>query len=229
MPLGQSVPRLMGWSGSPSTWTTEPVTFFALSPSVWMITPHETEQYGQVLRVSVVREILSSRISARASESSNSPSPTTPAAVPLRNVRRSTCMEPLRRNLTPRLARTLPAVQSSVKTGDRLTPCVIGQRHATRDARRNERRKRCLSQSRAPCSPARTRTTVRPPGRVPRLRASPQPASPPASSGRRAPAASPGSPRQADGASHARRSASETPSLRTTRPRMSSTIVLTWS
>ena len=100
MPLGQSVPRLIGWSGSPSTCTTEPVTFFALSPRVWMITPHETEQYGQVLRVSVVREIFSSRISARASDSSKSPRPIAPptAAVPLRNVRRSTCMEPLRRN-----------------------------------------------------------------------------------------------------------------------------------
>src|SRR4030095_1644418 len=61
-----------------------------------MMTPHETEQYGQVLRVSVVREIFSSRISARASERSKTPSPSAPptAAVPLRNVRRSTCMGP---------------------------------------------------------------------------------------------------------------------------------------
>src|ERR1035437_5026854 len=43
-PLGQSVPRLIGWSGSPSTWTTEAVAFLALSPSVWMTTPHETAQ-----------------------------------------------------------------------------------------------------------------------------------------------------------------------------------------
>ena len=35
------------------------MAFLALSPSVWMITPQLTEQYGQVLRVSVVREILS--------------------------------------------------------------------------------------------------------------------------------------------------------------------------
>ncbi len=54
------MPRLMGWSGSPSTWTTCGVTFFALSPMVWMMTPQLTEQYGQVLRVSVVREIFSS-------------------------------------------------------------------------------------------------------------------------------------------------------------------------
>ena len=60
-PLGQSVPRLMGWSGSPSTWTTWGVTFLAWSPSVWMMTPQLTEQYGQVERVSVVREIFNSR------------------------------------------------------------------------------------------------------------------------------------------------------------------------
>ena len=59
-PLGQSVPRLMGWSGSPSTWTTCGVTFLALSPRVWMMTPQLTAQYGQVERVSVVRAIFSS-------------------------------------------------------------------------------------------------------------------------------------------------------------------------
>src|SRR5439155_19652113 len=48
----------MGWSGSPSTWTTWATAFFALSPSVWMMTPQLTEQYGHVLRVSLVREIL---------------------------------------------------------------------------------------------------------------------------------------------------------------------------
>src|SRR5262249_35276551 len=59
-----------------------------------MITPQDTEQYGQVLRVSVVREILSSRASARASFRSKNPRPSAPptAAVPLRNVRRSMCM-----------------------------------------------------------------------------------------------------------------------------------------
>src|SRR5712691_1448519 len=88
-PLGHSVPRLIGWSGSPSTCTTCAVTFFALSPSVWMITPHETAQYGQVLRVSVVRAILNCRISARAFEVSK-PMPTAapPSAAPCRNVRR---------------------------------------------------------------------------------------------------------------------------------------------
>ena len=34
------------------------------SPSVWMITPQLTEQYGHVDRVSVVRAIFSSRTSA---------------------------------------------------------------------------------------------------------------------------------------------------------------------
>src|SRR3982074_2021497 len=78
-PLGHSVPRLMGWSGSPSTWTTCGVTFFALSPKVWMITPQLTEQYGQVERVSVVRAIFSSLDCAYAGRRSN---PSTEAITP---------------------------------------------------------------------------------------------------------------------------------------------------
>src|SRR5258707_5351240 len=78
-PLGQSVPRLMGSSGSPSTWTTCGVTFLALSPSVWMMTPQLTEQYGQMDLVSVVRAILSSRAWARTGAASN---PSSSAAVP---------------------------------------------------------------------------------------------------------------------------------------------------
>jgi len=91
-PLGQRVPRLIGWSGSPSTCTTAGFTFFALSPSVWMITPQETAQYGQVLLVSVVRAIFNSRISARAFLRSN-PSATAPptvAAEPFKKVLRLT-------------------------------------------------------------------------------------------------------------------------------------------
>src|SRR5438094_5697604 len=89
-PLGQSVPRLMGASGSPSTWTTAGFTFLALSPRVWTITPQETAQYGQMLRVSVVREIFSSRISARADLRSNpsAAAPPTAAAEPFRKVLR---------------------------------------------------------------------------------------------------------------------------------------------
>src|SRR3954463_12445283 len=64
-PLGQSVPRLIGWSGSPSTCTTCEVAFLALSPSVWMMTPQLTEQYGQVERVSVVRAIFKACVCAR--------------------------------------------------------------------------------------------------------------------------------------------------------------------
>src|SRR3989449_2382345 len=95
-PFGHSVPRLVGASGSPSTCTTVDLTFFALSPSVWTMTPHATAQYGQMLRVSVVRAILSCRISARACEMSN-PIPTAaPAtAAPFKNVRRF--IEPPRR------------------------------------------------------------------------------------------------------------------------------------
>src|SRR6184192_4504126 len=91
-PLGQRVPRLIGRSGSPSTCTTAGFTFFALSPSVWMITPQETEQYGQVLLVSVVRAIFNSRISARACLRSNpsATAPPTAAAEPFRKVLRFT-------------------------------------------------------------------------------------------------------------------------------------------
>src|SRR5262249_39592526 len=39
--------------------------FLALSPSVYMMTPQLTEQYGQVLRVSVVRASLKLRTCAR--------------------------------------------------------------------------------------------------------------------------------------------------------------------
>src|ERR1019366_1418156 len=73
----------MGWSASPSTWTTNGRTFFDLSPWVWMITPQLTEQYGQVDRVSVVREIFSARDSAHAGVMSN-PSSVAPAAPTLR-------------------------------------------------------------------------------------------------------------------------------------------------
>src|SRR6266446_9808522 len=88
-PFGQSVPRLVGQSGSPSTCTTVGATFFALSPRVWMITPHATAQYGQMLRVSVVRAILNCRISARARDMSNpTPAAALATAAPFKNVRR---------------------------------------------------------------------------------------------------------------------------------------------
>src|SRR5450755_2554625 len=60
-----------------------------------MMTPQDTAQYGQVLRVSVVLEIFSSRNSARAWDKSKNARPTPTAAVPLRNVRRCICIENL--------------------------------------------------------------------------------------------------------------------------------------
>ena len=63
-PLGHSVPRFTGWSGSPSMWMISETTFFALSPRLYMMMPQPTEQYGQVLRVSVVRASLKLRVSA---------------------------------------------------------------------------------------------------------------------------------------------------------------------
>jgi hypothetical protein len=63
-----------------------------------MMTPQLTEQYGQVLRVSVVRASLKGR-TACATASSNPPNPNdpiaepaTPAPVSLMNRRRDNCM-----------------------------------------------------------------------------------------------------------------------------------------
>src|SRR6266436_8798386 len=118
-PFGHSVPRLVGASGSPSTYTTVGLTFFALSPSVWTMTPHATAQYGQMLRVSVVRAILRCRISARACEISNPiPAAAPAAAAPFKNVRRF--IEP-----PPRSGQTHPGTLSrSVPASIRPHQCV---------------------------------------------------------------------------------------------------------
>jgi hypothetical protein len=61
---------------------------------VWTINPQDTEQYGQVLRVSVVRAIFSARISARASERLKpNAAVVVPNVVALRNPRRVTSIE----------------------------------------------------------------------------------------------------------------------------------------
>src|SRR5713226_8661176 len=62
-----------------------------------MMTPQETAQYGQVLRVSVVREIFSSRISARARFRSHpsATAPPTAAAEPFKKVLRFMGASPL--------------------------------------------------------------------------------------------------------------------------------------
>ena len=89
-PLGQSVPRLIGWSASPSTWTTAGGTLRDRSPSVWMMTPQLTEQYGQVDRVSVVRAIFSWRTWAKTGVRSNprTDAARPPTALAFRNSRR---------------------------------------------------------------------------------------------------------------------------------------------
>src|SRR5262245_52706060 len=65
------------------------LTFFALSPSVYMIRPQLTEQYGHVLRVSVVRASLKLRVSANAAvgEKPNATrlDPTSPAPLTRKN------------------------------------------------------------------------------------------------------------------------------------------------
>src|SRR5207302_590753 len=57
-PFGQSVPRLVGASGSPSTCTTVGLTFFALSPKVWTITPHATAQNKRGMELILARGLL---------------------------------------------------------------------------------------------------------------------------------------------------------------------------
>ena len=78
--------------GQPVTvrWTTVGFTFRELSPSVWMITPQLTEQYGQVERVSVVRAILSVRTWATAGVKSKPSTDrvTPPSVEAFRNCRR---------------------------------------------------------------------------------------------------------------------------------------------
>src|SRR5262245_29038910 len=68
------------------------LTFFALSPSVYMIRPQLTEQYGQVLRVSVVRASLKLRVSASAAVGENPIAtrlePTSPAPLTRKKVLR---------------------------------------------------------------------------------------------------------------------------------------------
>src|SRR5215470_5692889 len=75
-------------------WKMLEVAFFARSPRLYMRTPQETEQYGQVLRVSVARASLNTRTSARAAvgekPSSTRLDPARVAPVTLRNSRRVT-------------------------------------------------------------------------------------------------------------------------------------------
>ncbi|MCY1443014.1 hypothetical protein D9M71_594080 [compost metagenome] len=92
-PFGQRVPRLTGWSASPSIWMMFCATFFAASPWLYMIRPQPTEQYGQVLRVSMVRASLKCRTwSAKASGGATPRAarldPPRPTAQTLKNCRR---------------------------------------------------------------------------------------------------------------------------------------------
>src|SRR5438105_15744530 len=95
-----------------------------------MITPQETAQYGQVLRVSVVRAILNCRISARARDMSK-PIPTAapPSAAPLRNVRR--LMGPPDRPITPLASPYLfRSIERPPAQTDHLRPAGNGPRSA---------------------------------------------------------------------------------------------------
>src|SRR5256714_4440392 len=83
-----------------------------------MITPHETAQYGQMLRVSVVRETFIARISARAWETSKPSAMAPPTVVALRKPRRVTSTGHLLISLL-RMSRTtmLPSRQKCQREG----------------------------------------------------------------------------------------------------------------
>src|ERR1700745_1883382 len=88
----------------------EVVTFLALSPSPYMITPQPTAQYVQVWRVSVVRASLKWRVSASTSVGEK-PSmarlePARPAALTLKNCLRFMSMNGLLPLLEPPVGST---------------------------------------------------------------------------------------------------------------------------
>src|SRR6516164_9196047 len=78
--------------------------FFARSPRLYMSTPQATEQYGQVLRVSVARASLKTRTSARAAvgekPSNTRLDPARVAPVTLRNSRRVTSAMAIPRDMS---------------------------------------------------------------------------------------------------------------------------------
>src|SRR6266508_1891567 len=80
-PLGQSVPPLIGLSGSPSMWTRTGTVFNALPPIVYAIIEQPTSQYGHTVRVSLAFSILSWRTSSAAAAASKpkAASPDAPA------------------------------------------------------------------------------------------------------------------------------------------------------
>src|SRR5262245_57455958 len=90
-------------------WMMLALAFFDPSPRLYITTPHATAQYGQVLRVSVVRESLNSRTSAIATDAEKPMSarlePASVAPVTFRNWRlvRSVMRSPLRVALASRL------------------------------------------------------------------------------------------------------------------------------
>ena len=73
-------------------WMMEDSAFFALSPREYIKRPQATEQYGQVLRVSVVRSSLNSRTSAKRGAAENPimtmEEPPNPIPATFRNCRR---------------------------------------------------------------------------------------------------------------------------------------------
>src|SRR5215472_219339 len=102
------------------------MTFFALSPSVWMMTPQLTEQYGQVLRVSVVWEIL--RVLAWASSGVTSNPKTVIAAPPAMDVCRKARRDKAIVTLRPQPFRAQPFYTD---TGSVVNRRVLNRRSST--------------------------------------------------------------------------------------------------
>src|SRR6516164_4515188 len=91
--------------------------FLARSPRLYMSTPQATEQYGQVLRVSVARASLNSRTSASAAvgekPSNTRLDPARVAPVTLRNSRRVTSAM-----VSPRTCLKTAEVYTPLRRGD---------------------------------------------------------------------------------------------------------------
>src|SRR5215470_4265398 len=109
--------------------------FFAPAPRLYITIPQATEQYGQVLRVSVARASLNTRTSARAAvgekPSSTRLDPARVAPVTLRNSRRvtsamvspGTCLKTARVYTRSRTRDKAPAAGGG--DGNRRTSCRL--------------------------------------------------------------------------------------------------------
>src|SRR5215813_12023465 len=106
--------------------------FLARSPRLYMMTPQETEQYGQVLRVSVARLSLNSRTSASAASGEKPSSarldPARVAPVILKNSRRVTSAMAFPSGMSADAPESIPYSSGPATYGSIAAPAVPGLR-----------------------------------------------------------------------------------------------------